>query len=627
MNIRFSSLSACALGVGILLGTVGTASGQAIINLPPHVVIGTRIETSPDELSPSVTIITRAEIEERGYDRIEDVLARIPGITIVNTGQTGNIVSIFTRGTESNHTAVLLNGRRLNRGFSGLYNLADYSLQGINQVEVLRGASSALYGSDAIGGTVNLRTLPALSGSRETTISAEAGSFGTVKSEFNSLYADEKLSYNLGGSIFHTENDTTNGANNDFDFWNIVPYFSYQVNDILTADLQLLYTHAETAAPGDRFNPGYPAAEINETETWMISPGFQVIQDDYQVKGFVSRTENRFWVTNTAFSDRNFRAITDEIQVQLDYLGLENTRLTAGLAYHNEDFLQIDQTGGGFQNYNESWNSKAVFAQAERKFNEVWIVRAGARFEDYSDYADADTYTGEIARIFPNQELTVFAKVSTGYAPPTGVDFSFDGDPTTIPDPEKSISYEVGARKYFAQKRFMMEGSLFYSRISNYIDIADNVSFDTVNFGKIRIQGLELSFIAHLNDALELYGNYTYLDAINKDPYRGSIEAYSRLPRRPRHQLLLGGIHRFEKGHVGAEFQGVYDREDLDFNFPTGKLDIEDYTLVRIFGSYNVTEDISLFGRIENVLDEDYDTTYGYKGHGVGAYAGFRIKL
>ena len=145
-----------------------------VYQLPDYVVTPTRFDQKPEDLSPSVSYFSSDALAKAQYVNLKDALNQVPGIFLVSNGGMGTVTSLFSRGSESNHTTLLINGRRLPSGFSGQYDLGQLSLVNASSVEMVRGDVSALYGGGSIAGTVNIRTDQARYGTLQK-IRAELG--------------------------------------------------------------------------------------------------------------------------------------------------------------------------------------------------------------------------------------------------------------------------------------------------------------------------------------------------------------------------------------------------------------------------------------------------------------------
>ena len=200
-----------SFGIKCILSTitsiVATAKPE---DLEPMVIVETRTDQPLSEASPWVTRISGEDLDRRQIYNLADALRSVPGMAIARTGQLGSQTSLFSRGGESNHVTFLYEGRKLNGGFSGTYNLGDLSTLGSSSIEVIRGSSSNFYGANAIGGTVYLRNeLPQIDGFYSDANLA-FGSFDLLKTGYRSSFKNGDLAGNIGLMTLETKNDRPN---------------------------------------------------------------------------------------------------------------------------------------------------------------------------------------------------------------------------------------------------------------------------------------------------------------------------------------------------------------------------------------------------------------------------------
>jgi vitamin B12 transporter len=269
--------------------------------------------------------------------------------------------------------------------------------------------------------------------------------------------------------------------------------------------------------------------------------------------------------------------------------------------------------------FNERLEQAGGFAQLLYEVSEAFEVRAGLRFDDYSDYDGAWTGNIEAIYTFDEENLSVFAKLSESYAPPTALDLAFDsnqnsdGSPANTPlQPEASVSYELGLRQSLFEDQ--LEWSLVMFR--NEIDeLVQYLGSDTYNVGKARTEGVELSVDYAATSKVNLGLGYTYLTAENE-------ETGQRLLRRARHTLQLTADYFItDYLSLGAIGTGYFDSEEV------GNVDHEDSFVVDLVANWDVNDRWSIFARAENVLDEEYESVAGYPSLGRAAYVGARLSF
>ena len=598
---------------------LGLETGNgAVHTLSPYVVVATKTPLPQAKVSPSVSLITTNEIEERQYRNLSDLLRSLPGMSAVSSGQSGSFTSLFSRGTNSDHTVFYLNGRKLNPGFSGNYNLAQLGLDNVENVQVMRGASSSLYGPEGIGGVVVIVGRRGVSQALD--FRAEAGSFGAIRLRAGASAASDRLDGSMGVSYYETDNDEPNSAYNQF---NLQSHLGWQINKSLEFDLQSLYFSSRGGTPDNRKAQGYPQLDdFQRNGSWLLSPGFRLrVGDALEVRSFYARTEDTpeafttfidFFTGNPISLHTVSRTITDQIDIQADLDVGQSVLVTTGLVYLNHDFLQFDKVTNTTP-FDDSWHSMSVFGQVQWKPAERFFLIAGLRYDDYSDFDSPVTGNLTVSKVLEQWRLTLFAKYANAYAVPQAFDlYGPFGNPKL--DAEESDSWEIGFKHSAISEKLKWSALYFFNDITGLI-----TGFPTKNVGKAETQGIELSMSFEPSANFRFYGNYTYLTAENLD--RGI-----RLLRRPRHQVYAGlTANPWEHTLFGFEIRHLAGREDIDGGTFT-RLDASDYTVARIHANWRPAEHWEIFVRVENLFDKLYDEVDGFRALGRSGYIGANFR-
>jgi outer membrane cobalamin receptor len=271
------------------LGASDYAQGES--ELEAMVVVETRSPVPLSESSPWVTRISGEDLIERQIYNLSDALRSVPGMAVVRTGQLGGQTSVFSRGAESNHVTYLYEGRKLNGGFSGTYNLGELSNLGSSSIEVIRGSSSNLYGANAIGGSVYLRNeLPEIDGAYSQANLA-FGSFDLLKAGYRSSFRNGDLAGDIGLMTLETENDRPNSK-----FENISSSFHFQKeipNDVSINLLGLGYL-SDLGTVGAIYNSP-TLHNFMETEQYLLSPQIKVKGPDWDFQMKYSFSEDEIF--------------------------------------------------------------------------------------------------------------------------------------------------------------------------------------------------------------------------------------------------------------------------------------------------------------------------------------------
>ena len=261
-------------------------------------VIATRtIETEAErrDLLPSVDTISGAEIRTSQRRDLGDVLQQTVGVHLVQAGQTGAQSSLFIRGMESNHAVVLLNGRRLPPGLAGLYQLEYLDVSTLESVQILRGASSSLYGSDALGGAIDLRSTDARYLTEDTLNSfVEAGSFSTFRTGHKLAVRDGRLSLALDTSWVETANDR---PRSDFENQVLRGNLAYEIADGVFFDVLGYIQDSFLEVPGSSLSPNFPETQLNDNQSSLFSPRFSITRDEWDFSTFYSYSQNELEAT------------------------------------------------------------------------------------------------------------------------------------------------------------------------------------------------------------------------------------------------------------------------------------------------------------------------------------------
>ena len=310
-----------------------------VLQMEDFVVTASRFGQSLSELSPSVSAFPKKTIEEGLYLNVRDVLNQIPGLHIAANGGMGKVSSMFTRGSESNHTAILLNGRRMPTGASGGYDLGNLSLSNVGSIEVVRGDNSSLYGG-AIGGVVNIRSDFATGGLKQK-LKLESGSDNAKFLNYNYGVSSDNLNASFAINSASTDGYQENTA---FERDSANLYLVYSLNNSVDLDFQYLYYDANVGV-GTSF--GSPTLEENLTKAYMYSPGLSFdISNSSKFKLTANFSKNELEAVKTLFSyDKRF---TEKI---------DDTRsFFTNTIYQIDEFSELE-FGGRIDNFSNNFDT------------------------------------------------------------------------------------------------------------------------------------------------------------------------------------------------------------------------------------------------------------------------------
>jgi vitamin B12 transporter len=622
-----------------LIALVAPAWAQPGLDDEAVVVSATRIPTPITQVASSVTVITAADIESRQQRSLPDVLRSVPGLNIVQTGGAGGQTSLFLRGTNSNHTKVLLDGIDIADPStpSGAADISKLLAGDIAKVEVLRGPQGALYGSDAIGGVVSIITKGG-EGPMAITADTEGGSFGTFNQRGSVSGSQGAFHYAASLQHFHSGSTPVTplnllppGQRRNDDFYDNVTAtakLGYDVTDNFDLGFTGRTLNSLGKVTGDAFDFVNFTSFPSPTRTRISSIQYQSRATAHLVlwDGRLDQTLGVAYgsaITATQDPDNgDSRAIGDRIK--LDWQGnlavMDGEMLVLG-AETARDALHPGLSFGFPSTLSQGITTNAGFAELQSDFGFGLYNSASIRYDDNSRFGNKTTW--RIAPAWVIEETGTKLKVSAGSgfkAPALQQLYGTFGGNAAL-KPETSFGYDVDVEQSLLDGALTGGITWFQNNIRNLIVSGPAPAFQLANIGRARTDGVE-SFIAwKALDTLTLRADYTYTDALDA----GTKLA---LLRRPRHKASVGADWQATDDlslaatllYVGPQIDG-----NRDFSIP--RLKMPDYVTLDLAVSYRVSEKWSLFGRIENVTDTDYQSPDGFLRPGIGAYGGIKVNL
>ena len=597
---------------------------QAAIQLPETIVVETRQTTPAAAASPSVTKLDAGQATEEGYRSVTKLLGSSPGVFASEQSGEGSQSSLFIRGTNSAHTAVLLDGRRLPAGFSGTYELGRYRLFGLSSVEVLRGASSSLYGANSLGGVVDLRLQDPLARQPGSSLETEAGSYGRASLGYafatNNARAGQAATQGTALSLTAAHDDGWR-ANGDREAATALVKSAWRLSPQLTADLVGSADLARGGLPGSQTSPSL--VDWQKDSGWLLSPGLHYADAITNATAFWSHggTHVRSF---TGGDVQNYRLATDELTAFADWKASLDLSLGLGVTYERNAFAQVA--------YATPWANTieafGLWAHAEWKPTKADRFKAGVRRDDFSDFAGKTT--GELTWGHAcNAQLATHLKAATAYRAPSANDLAYGTSQNLVLRPEANRAFEAGVRYASADARGPAWTLVaFENNLTDLIDYDPNDNYKTFNIAKARTRGLELGVEARPTKGVRLFGAATSLQTKALTDYLGVVAAGQALLRRPTFTLAAGAeITPNERWSFGLGATLLQGRVDFDWD-GYRRVNLPDSLVWRGWARFAWDDATDLTIRCENISGETAPpAALGYGAQPRSVYVGVAKKF
>ncbi|MCH9048657.1 MAG: TonB-dependent receptor [Proteobacteria bacterium] len=614
-------------------------------DLESMVVTGTLTPITIDEIGSSYTVITEEQIEQRQAVLVSDLLRDVPGFAVSRSGVVGSQTQVRVRGAEANQLLVLIDGVEANDiAGGGEFNFAHLVTTNIARIEIIRGPQSALYGGNALAGVVNIITKK---GSGPTTLSgyAEGGSFGTFHGGGGISGSGERYNYNLQGSYLSTDGSNISPLGDEDDgYSNWTLSFSIGANplDNFEFDIGGRHTEADNDTDDQDFVITGTAIDAdNESEVdqdYLRGRAKLSLFDgawEHIAGTALTKTDNKNFVSGVETTRTEGKKIRFDYQTNF-YFDTQNVVdashvLTFSVDHEKDTFEQSDTIFGGFSDQKQTAKTTGLVASYRVGLWQRLFLSGSVRHDNNSDFKDATTYRVTAAYNLSDWGTRIHGNYGTGNKRPTFTELFgfFPGFFIGKPDlnPEKSKSWDVGVEQSLWQGRANIGVTYFHSRLEDEINgfFFTGTGFTAVNVsGVSKRHGVEITTDAKLTDNLELSAAYTWLDATRPNATGDQIMEI----RRPRNTASINLNYAFLNDRANANLNISHTGTQKDTNFATfTTVDLDSYTLVTLATSYRIMKNISIYGKVENLLDEDYQDIFGFQTPGVSGIVGINMNF
>ena len=626
------------------------AEDPAPQRLETMIVRAARLPLPAAKLGSSVTVLDRDLLEQRQGALLGELLRAVPGLAVSRTGGVGAHTQLRMRGGESNHVLVFVDGVRANDpAQNNEFNIAHLLASGIESVEIIRGPQSSLWGSDALSGAISITTRRGQAGASAEAI-AEGGSDSWRRLGAGAAYGTERLRLRIDASDVETNGDNIARAGDERDGYRNTTVnlgLAYDLADGFGIDANFRYTDATGEFDGVDFGTGLPADRDNETDARQIYGHLSARLDTLggrlqHLFAYALTDTGNDNLTENAFAPTGYDLNTTDARVhilsyQTSLVLADGHILTGAYEHQEEDFSQRGPVGFGDPNRDEQLSADSFIVEYSGDITEGVAVLASVRKDRNSDFQNDTTARLSGAWRIAGGAAKLRAAYGTGVKNPTfteryGYFTSFIGNPDL--KPEQSRGWEVGIDSGRPHGPVNLSLTWFDEELTDEIN---GFVFDPATFaftaanedGKSRRQGLEIGGRWQPAPGLRLGFAYTWLDAEEENAGIGTFE---REIRRPEHIASANLNWRFfgERANLNLNLDYIGAQDDIYFPpVPPYRelVQLDDFTLLSVAGSYRVAERLTFFARVENALDKNYEEVFGFATPGRAIYAGLRYRF
>ena len=613
----------------------------AIVALPEISVTANLAPTALDKVGSAITVITGTDLREQEIRFVSDALRQVPGLSVSRSGPAGQFTQVRIRGSEGNQTKVYIDGMAVNDpAFGSEFDFSSLLADDIERIEVLRGPQSALYGSDAVGGVINIVTRSGEPGTR-VRARLEGGSYGTVNGSASVSGGNEHARFIASAMGFRTDgisvassdlgNTEKDGARNG----TVFAKGTVSPNELIDVTGVVRYTSTRTDLDSEAYLPAYGHTgpvdarqdSVGEDFYSRLQARLSLFDGRWEQTAGVSYTDQK-----TKYRDLDPVAITNIYQGttrRLDYQStfffetpeIADAEHTLTLAVQDEEDTVTSDSA--FSSFDRSVHSTGLVAEYQLGLFRDLTLTGSVRQDLNEIFEDSTTYRATAAYRIAATGTKLRGSFGTGVKNPTmfelyGFTNTYQGNPDLTP--EQATGWDVGVDQELFAGRAVADVTYFNQRIS---DLITGSGQSSVNLpGTSTIDGVEVGLTVTPIDPLTVRASYTYTD--------GRDATGAELIRQPRNVASLNVNYRFldDRANVnlgidytGAQTDWVYDA----FYTQRTEVELDAYTLVNLAASYDINANTQIYGRVDNLFDEDYYEVWGYGTEGISAYAGVKL--
>jgi vitamin B12 transporter len=579
------------------------------------IVTATRTETPISQLPDSVTVITAKQIAQQKATTVFEALRSVPGLNIRKSGGIGRLTNVTIRGSGTNQVLVMIDGVQVNSPTTGSFDFSNLTTDNLERIEVVRGPQSTLYGSDAMGGLINIVTKKG-KGKPKFGIRSE---FGAPERTFNesvsSSGSTEKFHYSVDLSRVDSDG---RGADDDYEKTNISSRLGYKLNKKIDFETTMRYNDSKVGIDDGAFRS---------------DPNRFSENDDFNMNAICNHSVTDWWSQRLKFSvaDSGSRSIdhpnpgTSETRSRFRL----DSQIYTGEWQHTLKYKDIDTFVVGFEFEDQEADNRSFdvaiinrgwYFQNQLKLWDRFFFNAGLRIDDNNRYGKDVNPKLSMAYHLKETDTKFKANWGKGFRGPTLNDLFWPdfGDPTL--EPEESESYDIGFEQYLFEDTVFFGITYFKNRFSNLIQWAPDMTgtWRPQNLSSVRTEGIEAEAVVKPFKGLTLRGTFT------KTSTRDA--SHKELIRQPRTQGSFNINYTFlEIFNINLD-DTIVSHSRAGSNI-RGKRTNDGHNKLDVALTYDYSKHFQFYARVENMLNENFDEILGFQAPGARFFIGVKLNM
>ncbi len=617
----------------------GTAFALSDYYQEATIKIADQKETALNKTGSSVTVIDSQDIENTLSLSTQNSLVHIPSAYVVNSGGLGQAASLSLRGLPNSQTKILFNGidisdQSLTQPY---YNLAYMPNSPLAHIEVVRGNQSTLYGSDAIGGVVNMQSFFNKEDEGAfVTLGVMGGSYNTAQTYMRSGYNWAKAGISIYGDYIQSDGFSAaaekNGNRETDGFKNITLGFNawYDITAFWSLEGGMHYMDSKSDYDGSRYDMATGVflptdaenfAKNDENTAYIRLKGQELLDGRFNTLFDISRAQiNRHYDVegyggSQSLSDYESLQYTARWTNDFQVNKMLNLGLGAEYSYASANIIT------DYSSLDADINETALWGLATlAPLNNLYIT-LGSRWQNHEIFGNELTWRTTLSYLFEKTQTRLHSSAGTGFRAPSLYELF---DPTYGNKklrPEESISYDLGVEQKFFNEQLTIDITTFYNKIDNKILYRSTGLYtgSYFNTGEEKSIGIEASLKSRVSDKLDIGASYAYIKAWNPLTNQDSL-------RQPRHRGILSVTWKaMDKLKLGADFKAYSSQ--FDYYKYNENIKLNGYGIVDLRGEYEINKSLKLKGHIHNLLNTDYEAVFGYESQDLSAYIGLEANF